>query len=246
MSGSVEPFTNDHFRDTRRTLSKRWPTTGFETLKTLLQNGCLESATYDEFWGGFALLLGYVRMSTDKQHHSMQIDALKKAGVERLFEETASGLKSDRPVLQQMIDGARPGDVIVVYSLSRIGRSIRHLLDLVQDLGARQIGLKSLTETIDTTTAQGRFVFTLFSALNQFEVELLRERTRAGLAAARARGRTGGRPRALVGPKIEMAKTLLSSGEMTVGEIARQLEVSPGTLYRTFPGGRTSLCPGGV
>jgi DNA invertase Pin-like site-specific DNA recombinase len=171
----------------------------------------------------------------------MQIDALKKAGVERVFEETASGLKADRPVLQRMVDEARPGDVIVIYSLSRIGRSIRHLLDLVQDLDTRKIGLKSLTETIDTTTAQGRFVFTLFSALNQFEVELLRERTRAGLAAARARGRTSGRPRSLVGPKIEMARTLLAKGDMTMGEIARQLQVSPGTLYRNFPGGRSGL-----
>lgn len=187
------------------------------------------------------MLLGYVRVSTDRQLYRLQIDSLKKAGVERLFEETASGLKADRPVLQRMIDGARPGDVIVVYSLSRIGRSIRHLLDLVQDLGARQIGLKSLTETIDTTTAQGRFVFTLFSALNQFEVELLRERTKAGLLAAKARGRTGGRPRALVGQKVDMARTLLANGDMTIGDIARQLQVSPGTLYRAFPGGRGGL-----
>jgi len=187
------------------------------------------------------LLLGYVRVSTDRQLYRLQIDALKKAGVERLFEEEASGLKADRPILQQMIEGARPGDVIVVYSLSRIGRSIRHLLDLVQELGNRQIGLKSLTETIDTTTAQGRFVFTLFSALNQFEVELLRERTRAGLLAAKARGRTGGRPRALVGQKVEVARTLLASGEMSVQEVARNVGVSPGTIYRTFAGGKSGL-----
>ncbi len=191
------------------------------------------------------MLLGFARCSTEGQDHALQIDALRKAGVERVYEETASGLKADRPVLQRMVDEARAGDVIVVYSLSRIGRSIRHLLDLVQDLDARQIGLKSLTETIDTTTAQGRFVFTLFSALNQFEVELLRERTRAGLEAARARGRTGGRPRSLVGQKVEVARTLLSTGEMTVGEIAQQMGVSIGTIYRAFPGGRTGLESGG-
>jgi DNA invertase Pin-like site-specific DNA recombinase len=190
------------------------------------------------------MLLGFARCSTEGQDHALQIDALRKAGVERVYEETASGLKSDRPVLQRMVEEARAGDVIVVYSLSRIGRSIRHLLDLVLDLDARQIGLKSLTETIDTTTAQGRFVFTLFSALNQFEVELLRERTRAGLEAARARGRTGGRPRSLVGQKVEVARTLLSTGEMTVGEIAQQMGVSIGTIYRAFPGGRGAICSG--
>lgn len=135
------------------------------------------------------MLLGYARISTGGQDHALQIDALTAAGCEKLYIETASGLKADRPELRQLLDHARPGDVIVIYSLSRLARSIRHLLDVAEDLRVREIGLKSITEGFDTSSVAGRFMFNVLAALSTMEVELLRERTHAGLRAARARGR---------------------------------------------------------
>jgi DNA invertase Pin-like site-specific DNA recombinase len=142
---------------------------------------------------------------------------------ERIYVETASGLKTERPELRQLLDHARPGDVIVVYSLSRLARSIRHLLNVADDLRARDIGLNSLTEGFDTTTVSGRFMFNVLGALGQMEVELLRERTHAGLRAARARGRVGGRPKALDPVKLTVVTTLLGQGTLTVAEIAEHV-----------------------
>lgn len=188
------------------------------------------------------MLIGYARCSTGSQDHALQLDALKAAGCDRIFIETASGMKADRPELKKALEYARDGqDVIVVYSLSRLARSIRHLLDLGEQLSQRQIGLRSLTEAIDTTSAQGRFVFNILAAMNCLEVELLRERTRAGLAAARARGRVGGRPRALDATKLHVVKTLMSNGELTISQIAAQVGVTPSTLYRAIPGGKSGL-----
>jgi DNA invertase Pin-like site-specific DNA recombinase len=190
------------------------------------------------------MLIGLARTSTGGQDHALQIDALTKAGCEKIFIETASGMKTDRIELKKVLEFARDGqDIIVVYSLSRLARSIRHLLDLGEELQRRNIGLKSLTEAVDTTTPQGRFLFSILAAMNQMEVELLRERTRAGLMAARARGRVGGRPRSLDATKLQVAKTLMASGELTVSQIAAQVGVTPSTLYRALPGGRSAVAP---
>lgn len=184
---------------------------------------------------------GYARVSGHSQDHALQIDALTAAGCERIFVETASGLKADRPELRKLLDHARPGDVIVVYSLSRLARSIHHLLDVAEDLRGRDIGLKSITEGFDTTTVSGRFMFTILGALGQMEVELLRERTHAGLRAARARGRVGGRPKSLDATKLVVVKTLISDGSLTMAEIAEHVQVAPSTLYRAVRGGRSAL-----
>lgn len=184
--------------------------------------------------------VGYARCSTAGQDHDLQIDALKRAGCERIFVETASGTRVDRPVLAEALEFVRSGDVLVVYSLSRLARSVRHLIEIGDDLRAREIGLVSITEAIDTTSPSGRFLFTILAAMSQMEVELLRERTCHGLQAARARGRVGGRPRVLDDGKIEIARTLLANDRLTVAEVARQVGCSPPTLYRVL-GGRRSL-----
>lgn len=185
--------------------------------------------------------IGYARCSQASQDHALQIDALTAAGCEKLYIETASGLKADRPELKKLLDHARAGDVITIYSLSRLARSIRHLLDVAEDLRAREIGLKSITEGFDTTSPAGRFMFNVLGSLGQMEVELLRERTQAGLRAARARGRVGGRPKALDTVKLTVVKTLLGEGTLTVAEIAEHVQVAPSTIYRAVKGGRSAL-----
>lgn len=187
------------------------------------------------------MLFGLARCSTEGQDHALQIDALTKAGADRIYQETISGTSDNRAGLKQLLNDLREGDVVIVYSLSRLARSTRQLLDLSDEFRRRGIGLRSITEAIDTATPQGRFFFVIMAAIAELEASILRERTKAGLLAAKARGRTGGRPRALVGQKIEVARTLLANGDMTMVEIARQLQVSPGTLYRAFPGGRGGL-----
>src|SRR4051812_18262348 len=157
------------------------------------------------------MLIGYARTSSLHQDHALQIDALEKAGCERIFIETASGTKVDRPELAKALEYARDGqDEIVVWRLCRLARSMRQLLDTVDLLQRRGIGLRSLTENICTASAGGRLVLNIFASLNLFEVELLKERTRAGLQAARDRGRVGGRPRALDETKLRIARSLMS------------------------------------
>jgi DNA invertase Pin-like site-specific DNA recombinase len=188
------------------------------------------------------MLIGYARRSHESQDHALQIDALERAGCERIFIETASGTKVDRPELAKALAFARDGeDQIVVWRLCRLARSMRQLLDTVDDLQRRGIGLRSLTENIDTSSAGGRLTLSVFAALNVFEVELLRERTRAGLEAARERGRVGGRPRALDEGRLRIARSLMADPTITMTEIAYQVGVAPSTLYRSFPGGRDGI-----
>src|SRR5213596_2012703 len=142
------------------------------------------------------MLIGYARVSTQDQTLALQQDALTKAGCERVFSDTASGALAERQGLEEALEFARPGDTLVVWRLDRLGRSLRHLIDVITRLQGRRVGFKSLTEAIDTTTSGGKLVFHVFAALAEFERDVIRERTQAGLAAARARGRRGGHPRA--------------------------------------------------
>jgi DNA invertase Pin-like site-specific DNA recombinase len=187
------------------------------------------------------MLLGYARVSTDQQDHALQLDALRAAGCDKLFVETASGTRTDRPELAKALEQARQGDVLVVWRLDRLARSLRHLIDIADDLNRRGVALKSITESIDTTTPSGRFMFNILGALSSMEREIIVERTRAGLIAAAARGRRGGRPAALDASKIRAAKAMLASGNMSAIEVAQQLGCAPSTLYRHLPGGRTAI-----
>ena len=187
------------------------------------------------------MLIGYARTSTSSQDHALQMDALEKAGCERIFVETASGLKANRPELMRALEFARRDDQIVVWRLCRLARSLRQLIDPVDDLQRRGIGLRSLTESIDTASPGGRLVLPIFGALNSFEVEILREWTRAGPMASRLRERVGGRPRSLDESKLKIARTLMADPTLSVAEIAKQMGVAPSTLYRCFPGGRGEI-----
>jgi DNA invertase Pin-like site-specific DNA recombinase len=185
--------------------------------------------------------VGYARVSTQDQDLALQLDALQAVGCARIYTEHASGGQRDRPQLRAALDYLRAADTLVVWKLDRLARSLRQLLDTVEALHTRQIGLRSLTEAIDTGTPGGTLVFHLFGALAEFERAIIRERTRAGLAAARARGRTGGRPPALSLADRQAARALLKDPAITMDDVAKRLQVSPATLYRHFPGGRSSL-----
>jgi DNA invertase Pin-like site-specific DNA recombinase len=180
------------------------------------------------------VLLGYARVSTQDQNLALQRDALAVAGCEKLFEDTASGTSARLPARQDLLDYARPGDVVVVWRLDRLGRSLRDLVGVVATLAEGDVGLRSLREALDTTSPAGRLTFHLFAALAEFEAELVRERTRAGLAAARQRGKTPGRRRALTGQQIEMARTLLANPALSARQVAEQLGVHRATLYRSI------------
>jgi DNA invertase Pin-like site-specific DNA recombinase len=181
-------------------------------------------------------LLGYARVSTTDQQPQLQVDALTAAGCYRVFTETASGGRTDRPTLAHVLDQLRPGDTLVVWKLDRLGRSLRHLVDTVTGLAERGVGFRSLQEAIDTTTPGGKLVFHVFAALAEFERDLIRERTSAGLAAARARGRHGGRPSVLTGHKVRVAQEMYASGQYTVAAIAKTLGVSRASIYRHLTG----------
>lgn len=179
-------------------------------------------------------LLGYARVSTSDQDAALQIDALKAAGCYRVFVDTISGSLASRPELDKLLDQIRPGDTLVVWRLDRLGRSIRHLIDQLSALSAREVGFRSLQETIDTTSSGGRLIFHVFAALAEFERDLIRERTNAGLQAARARGRKGGRPPVLTADQVRTAKGMYEQQEMTVAQIGQVLGVSRTTIYRTL------------
>ena len=178
--------------------------------------------------------IGYARVSTADQDHALQRDALNAAGCSRVFTETASGALRDRPELGKVLDYLRPGDTLVVWKLDRLGRSISHLIEIVTALGDRGIGFRSLTEGFDTTTPGGKLIFHVLASLAEFEREIIRERTNAGLAAARAEGRKGGRPPALTGAKLEHARALRDAGQHTTTAIAEIVGVSRATLYRAL------------
>jgi DNA invertase Pin-like site-specific DNA recombinase len=186
------------------------------------------------------MLIGYARISTRDQKPHLQRDALREAGCERIFEETASGAKRDRPELKAALDFMRSGDSLVIWKLDRLARSTRQLLETVEEFERRGLGLKILTQNIDTTNAGGRLIFTIFSAIAEFEREIIRERTCAGLDAARLRGHKGGRPRALSEKDLKQARALLTDPEITVEDVARRLGVGPSTLYRYIPAARQS------
>jgi DNA invertase Pin-like site-specific DNA recombinase len=179
-------------------------------------------------------LLGYARVSTDGQDPSLQLDALEAAGCDRVFTDTGSGALVDRPELGRVLDHLRAGDTLVVWRLDRLGRSIRHLVETVNGLAEREVGFQSLRESIDTTTPGGRLVFHIFAALAEFERDLIRERTQAGLAAARARGRQGGRKTVMTPEKLAVARSMYDSGDHTVAAIASALGVSRASIYRNL------------
>ncbi|ROP45555.1 recombinase family protein [Pseudokineococcus lusitanus] len=183
---------------------------------------------------------GYARVSTTSQDASLQHDALTAAGCARLWTDVASGSRDDRPQLAQLLERLLPGDTLVVWRLDRLGRSLPHLLATVNELEARGVGFRSLTESIDTTTAGGRLVFSIFGALADFERQLIRERTIAGLEAARARGRVGGRPTVMGPERIEAARALLAQPGATVTGVAAHLGVSRNTIYRNVLGSRAT------
>jgi len=184
------------------------------------------------------MLVGYARVSTHEQDTGLQRVALLKAGCERLFDETASGAQRDRPELAAALTFMRAGDTLIVWKLDRLARSLKQLIETVEELEERGVGFRSLTENIDTTSAGGKLIFHIFAALAEFERGLIRERTLAGLASAKAAGRVGGRPRALAESDIKAAKALLADPTISVAEASRRLKVSPATLYRYLPGGR--------
>ena len=178
------------------------------------------------------MILGYARVSTEGQSLEAQLDALRAAGVERIFSEKISGWKRDRPELDKLIDQLRPGDVVSVTKYDRLSRSLQDLLSIVEAIRAKGAGFRSLAEDIDTTTSAGRLVFHVFASIAQFERERISERTREGLASARKVGRIGGRPPALSHQQREEVRRLRDEEGRRVAEIARLFEVSPNTVRR--------------
>ena len=186
----------------------------------------------DHWVGTSSMLIGYARISTQEQTLDLQLDALRRAACEQIYTDTASGAKTERAGLQDALDHLRSGDTLIVWRLDRLGRTLKQLIELINDFNARSIGFKSLQENIDTTTSGGKLVFHIFGALAEFERDIIRERTRAGLQAARARGRIGGRPKALNPKKAALAKSLYESREHSIKDICETLSISRASLYK--------------
>ncbi len=184
-------------------------------------------------------LIGYARVSTTLQDPQLQLDALTAAGCARIFTESASGVNTSRPELEAALDYLREGDQLVVWRLDRLGRSLPHLLEVLGQLDGRGVGFRSLTEALDTSTSGGRLVFSVFGAIAQFEHELITERTRAGLAAAKAQGRVGGRPRTMTQANIDYARDQRTGGA-SWNDIAASLRVSRSTVQRALTALRIS------
>jgi DNA invertase Pin-like site-specific DNA recombinase len=210
---------------------------GFAFSKSILD--CLHSNSTNITSFENLMLIGYARVSTDEQNLDLQRDALNRAGCERLFEDKASGAKVAREGLSEALSHLRAGDTLAVWKLDRLGRSVKGLVDLVEDLAKRGIGFKSITDSIDTSTPAGRFFFHVMASLAQMERELIIERTRAGLIAAKSKGRVGGRKRSMTVAKVDAAKKLLASGSAP-RDVADSLGVSVPTLYRWIPAGARS------
>ena len=178
--------------------------------------------------------IGYARVSTPDQKMDLQIDELKKFGCTKIFSEVVTGAKADRTELNKMLEQVRPGDIIVIWKLDRLGRSLKHLVELVGELIEKEVGLKSLHDPIDTSTSQGRLIFNIFASLAEFEREVISERTKAGLTAARARGRIGGLPKGLfkkAQDKARVCEALYKEGKMSIAEILENQQISRATLY---------------
>ncbi len=179
--------------------------------------------------------IGYARVSTKEQNLNLQKDALKKAGCKKIYSEQVSGAKIERKQLDEMIKQVRKGDIIVVWKLDRLGRSLRDLVNLISKFQEMEVGFKSLQDSIDTTTPTGKLTFHLFAALAEFERDIISERTKAGLKSARARGRLGGRPKGLskqAQNKARLAESLYKEKELSIKEICNYLSISKPTLYR--------------
>lgn len=181
------------------------------------------------------MYIGYARVSTQEQTLDLQQDALDNIGCHKIFTDTISGATAERPGLTEALHYVRAGDTLVVWRLDRLGRSLKHLIDTITDLNNRSIGFKSITENIDTTTSGGKLIFHIFGALAEFERDIIRERTKAGLAAARARGRLGGRPKARTLntlKKVAIAQALYNDKTNSIDDICNTLHISRATLYR--------------
>lgn len=178
------------------------------------------------------MLIGYARVSTDDQNLNLQRDALNLSGCDQIFEDQLSGAKAERPGLLEALKYARSGDTLVVWRLDRLSRSLKDLIEMVAKLDERGVGLKSLHESVDTSSTSGKLIFHIFGALAEFERNLIRERTQAGLIAARARGRKGGRPKALNQDKQALAVRLYDEQKHTVNQICELMEISKPTLYK--------------
>ncbi|MDN7866209.1 recombinase family protein [Burkholderia multivorans] len=185
-------------------------------------------------------VIGYARVSTFEQTLDLQRDALNAAGAVSIYEDKASGKSADRPELQHCLKALRDGDTLVVWRLDRLGRNLQDLISIVNELEGRGIRFRSLKESIDTTGPAGKLVFHMFAALAEFERELIRERTLAGLEAARTRGKKGGRPESLDARQQQAVLAMMSSRVMSIAEIARQFNVSRSTLYNIQAASRTS------
>src|SRR5215212_7584677 len=181
--------------------------------------------------------IGYARVSTHDQTLHLQRDALKIAGCEQIFTDQVSGTKTERKGLSEALSHLREGDTLVVWRLDRLGRSLRHLIDTITALDERGVGFKSLQENIDTTTSGGKLVFHIFGALAEFEREIIRERTQAGLESARSRGRIGGRPKTLTARQVQMLRNMAADKSLTVADICKTLGISRTTFYRYVKAG---------
>jgi DNA invertase Pin-like site-specific DNA recombinase len=187
------------------------------------------------------MLIGYARVSTQDQTLALQKDALEKIGCKKIFTDTESGTKAERKGLDEALEYVREGDTLVVWRLDRLGRSLKHLIETITELNNRKIGFKSIQENIDTTTSGGKLIFHIFGALAEFERDIIRERTNAGLQAARARGRKGGRPKSLTEKKAGMARELYNNKNNSISEICKTLNISRTTLYRYIKTGEYKL-----
>ncbi|KDR96820.1 Site-specific DNA recombinase [Peptoclostridium litorale DSM 5388] len=176
--------------------------------------------------------IGYARVSTREQNLDLQMDALKSSGCEKIFTDKVSGAKKERPGLKQVLEYARKGDIVVVWKLDRAGRSLKHLIEIVNGLNNKGVGFISLKESLDTTSSTGKLMFHIFASLAEFERDIIRERTLAGLSSARARGRVGGRPPVMDTNKIAMAKSMMADKSISVKDICKALSVSKSTLYK--------------
>src|SRR6266446_5270207 len=181
------------------------------------------------------MLVGYARVSTQEQTLDLQKDALEKIGCTKIYSDVVSGAKAERKGLEEALEYVREGDTLIVWRLDRLGRSLKHLIETITNLNNRKIGFKSIQENIDTTTSGGKLIFHIFGALAEFERDIIRERTNAGLQAARARGRLGGRPKSKnlnTTKKVALAQSLYDDKNNTIDEVCKTLNISRSTLYR--------------